>query len=122
MIGLGEFARRLAALDLDAVQREALAQARERLADAVRARLATPPGGPHTAPWMRNGALYDSIAGESDARRVVVGSTSAVARYQELGTRFDPPRPFLAPAAAALAPEIAADIAARLAQAIAELP
>lgn len=122
MIGLAEFGRRLAALDLGEVQRNALSRARERLTDAVRARLATPPGGVHAAPWLRSGGLYDSISSQCDERHVVVGSTSEVARYQELGTRYDPPRPFLAPAAAELAPELAAEIAAALTQAIAELP
>jgi phage gpG-like protein len=54
-----------------------------------------------TDPLLRTGALRDSIRAESDDHRMVVGSNSQIAVYQELGTHNPltgdiPPRPFLA--------------------------
>jgi HK97 gp10 family phage protein len=118
---LGEFAARLRALDLEPVQRAALAAAAQRIVDDLRAALSTQPGGDHAAPWLGRGALRDSIATESDATGAVIGSTSDVAVYQELGTRRDPPRPFLAPAAAAQAETVAEAIGAAVADALAAL-
>ena len=54
-------------------------------------------------PLLRTGALRDSISHEVDGKRVVVGSDSDIAVYQELGTMWSaetgasviPPRSFL---------------------------
>lgn len=49
-------------------------------------------------PLLRSGDLRDSIKNEVSATEAVIGSTSDVAAYQELGTERIPPRPFLGPA------------------------
>jgi hypothetical protein len=118
MTRLTELAARLWRFDTEPVQRQALGDAASRIEAAVRAALSHPPDGEHETPWMRSGALRASIAHEADALRAVIGSTSTVARCQELGTRRDPPRPFLAPQAAALAPAVAEAVGTAVAQAI----
>jgi HK97 gp10 family phage protein len=50
-------------------------------------------------PLLRDGTLRDSISYEVDGLVAVVGSTSDIAVYQEMGTVKIPPRPFLGPAA-----------------------
>ena len=109
--GLAAFRARLERLELEAAARHGLLAAGAHVAESARAMLSTPPGGPHAAPWLRTGALRDSITvGEADSG-VVVASTSDVAVHQELGTRTMPPRPFLAPVAAATAGDVAARVA-----------
>jgi HK97 gp10 family phage protein len=49
-------------------------------------------------PLLRTGELRDSIEAEAKGDKAVVGSTSDIALYQELGTDKIPPRPFLGPA------------------------
>jgi HK97 gp10 family phage protein len=56
-------------------------------------------GYPLEAPLLREGDLRDSIQSETDGNKAVVGSTSDIALYQEMGTEHIPPRPFLGPAA-----------------------
>ena len=90
----------------------ALDAAAIRLADAVRAELATPPGGPHDSPWQQTGALQASIGYATKGLTAEVGSNDPAAGPQEYGTATIPPRPFLAPAATALAEPITHDIAA----------
>ena len=103
----GELAQRLAELRLDETQAEALSAAATRLASAVRDALSsTPDGGTHDAPWLRSGVLRNSIGQAVDASSAVVGSSDPAAVFQECGTRTDPPRPFLAPMAAARAEEL----------------
>jgi hypothetical protein len=111
--GLEEALARLGRLDPDAAARAGLRAAAEALAADVRARLATKPGGPHEAPWLRRGALRGSVAVTETDTGAVLASTSPVAVFQELGTTRTPPRPFLAPAAAAapVAQAVAAAIA-----------
>ena len=111
-----QLARRLARLDLDATGQAALAQAAAQLRAAVRQELSQPPGGPHDVPWLRDGTLRDSIDVSLQGEAATVGSTDPVALDQEYGTRNDPPRPFLAPAAAANGEAIAASVAAALVQ------
>lgn len=50
-------------------------------------------------PLLRTGGLRDSISREVQGLEAVVGSTSDVMVYQELGTPSIPPRPVLGPAA-----------------------
>ncbi len=111
-----QLARRLARLDLDATKQAALAQAAENLRAAVRQELSHPPGGPHDVPWLRDGTLRDSIGVLVQAEGATIGSTDPVALDQEYGTRTDPPRPFLAPAAAANGAVIAASVAETMVQ------
>lgn len=118
MTSLAELAARLERFDVEPTQRQALDDAASRMEAAVREALSHAPGGEHDLPWVRSGELRDSIAHQADASRAVIGSDSMVARYQELGTRHDPPRPFLAPQAAALGPSVAEAIGAAVAQAI----
>ena len=111
-----QLARRLARLDLDATGQAALAQAAARLRAAVRQELSQPPGGSHDVPWLRDGTLRDSIGVSLQGEAAAIGSTDPVALDQEYGTRYDPPRPFLAPPAAANGEAIAASVAATLMQ------
>jgi hypothetical protein len=109
--GLAAFRARMEQLELEAAARRGLLGAGAHVAESVRALLSTPPGGPHAAPWLRSGALRDSIAvGETDSG-AVVASTSPVAVHQELGTWRIPPRPFLAPVAVAAVDGVAARVA-----------
>jgi len=50
-------------------------------------------------PLLRSGAMRDSISHAVAGTDAVIGSTSDVAVYQEMGTDKIPPRPFLGPAA-----------------------
>jgi phage gpG-like protein len=50
-------------------------------------------------PLLREGSLRSSISHEVKGLEAVIGSTSDIAVYQELGTEKIPPRPFLGPAA-----------------------
>ncbi len=95
-----DLAAQLARVDLPRALADALGAEASKLADAVRARLGAPPGGEHDAPWLRTGELQASIGSQAEGLDAQVGSTSAVALYQEQGTARLPPRPFLAPAAA----------------------
>ncbi len=110
----GQAAAALGAVAIAETLSAAVEAAAVRLADAVRAELATPPGGPHDAPWRKTGALQNSITHSTDGLTAQVGSDDPAAAPQERGTARIPPRPFLAPAAAALAEPIANDIAAAL--------
>ena len=111
-----QLARRLARLDLGATTQAALAQAAGNLRAAVRQELSQPPGAPHDVPWLRDGTLRDSIGISVNAEGATIGSTDPVALDQECGTRTDPPRPFLAPAAAADGAVIAASVGAAVVQ------
>lgn len=51
------------------------------------------------APLLRDGTLRDSISNEVKALEAVIGSTSDIMVYQEMGTAKIPPRPVLGPAA-----------------------
>lgn len=115
-----QLARQIARLDLDATRHTALTRGAAELAAAVRRELSHPPGGPHDVPWLRGGTLRDSIAVAVQDDIAVIGSSDPVAVDQECGTRTDPPRPFLAPAAAAASRTIADSVAAALAQRIRE--
>ena len=116
--GLRALSDRLARLDMARTQQAALEQAAQTLRDAVRDALSTPPGGDHATPWRRTGSLQSSIEHRSDATTAVVGSDDPVAVAQELGTSRIPPRPFLAPTAAAHAQGVAHQVAAAVAGAI----
>ena len=111
-----QLARRLARLGLSATKQAALAQAAGNLRASVRQELSQPPGAPHDVPWLRDGTLRDSIGISVTAEEATIGSTDPVALDQECGTRTDPPRPFLAPAAAAEGAVIAASVAAAVVQ------
>ncbi|AVA33367.1 phage virion morphogenesis protein [Cupriavidus metallidurans] len=50
-------------------------------------------------PLLRSGDLRDSIGHEVGVTDAVIGSTSDIGVYQEMGTDKIPPRPFLGPAA-----------------------
>ena len=93
----------------------ALDAAAERLANAVRSGLTGTPGSSHVMPWDETGRLEDSIQHSSDGLNAVIGSDDPAAAPQELGTMHVAPRPFLAPAAAALSEEIVQEIGATLA-------
>lgn len=104
--------------DFDAIANTALARAAEGLATQIRAALSTAPGGPHDHPWLRTGALHDSIETQSEGATAIVASTSSVALYQETGTAEIPPRPTFAPVAANEGAAIAHQIGLATAQAL----
>ena len=112
-----DLAEHLAGLPVAETIATALEAAAAGLADGVREALSTPPNGPHDAPWAETGALRDSITHSADATSAAIGSNDPAAAPQELGTATIPPRPFLAPAAAAQA----ADIARHVGDAVARL-
>ncbi|MGI4807469.1 MAG: hypothetical protein ACRYF2_05095 [Janthinobacterium lividum] len=106
--GLTELRQRLAQARLDEVLVSALAEESQHLAEAVREKLSQSQGaGSHDVPWVRTGALRDSIEATASGLQAAVGSNDPAAAPQELGTSRIPPRPFLAPAAAAEGEKIA---------------
>lgn len=109
--GLQHILRSLETLDLSPVQQSALAAEAEQMAGAVREALSHSPGTDHETPWFRTGELRDSIVSEATGDEAVVASSAPVAVFQEHGTATVPPRPFLAPVAAAGAAR-AADVVA----------
>lgn len=113
-LSLSELERALAGIDVREAEQAVLREQTTRLELAIRQLLTDPPNGDHTVPWLRTGALRDSIVSEVTESRAVVGSGDPVAVYQEMGTRTIPPRPFLAPSAQAAGPLIAERIAATI--------
>ena len=63
--------------------------------EAEKARLGYQPD----APLLRDGDLRDSYGNEVEVLDAIIGSTSDIAVYQEIGTPTIPPRPVLGPAA-----------------------
>ena len=116
--GLTEWRERLANVRAEEVLARALADNAERLAEAVRDGLSAQPGGAHDRPWTRTGALRDSIGAQTDGLNAVVGSSDKAAAPQEMGTATIPPRPFLAPLAAAQGEAIAKSIGDAVSQAL----
>lgn len=102
--------------DLDEPACAALTQAADGLAARVRQAFSTPPGGPHDHPWLRTGALHDSVGHQSEGPQAFVGSSAPAAVFQEHGTATIPPRPTFGP----LAAEHGAAIARRVAVAVVE--
>jgi hypothetical protein len=117
-MNLRQLADHLGRVDLAAVGANALADQAAVLANAVREALSNPPGGSHEYPWLRTGALRDSIATDIGPTDAFIGSTSDVALYQETGTVSVPPRPFLAPVAASRADDVAGAIGLAVFQAL----
>jgi hypothetical protein len=115
---LADLATGLARLDLDAVAATALAAQANTIGEAVREALSHPPGLEHVYPWKQSGALQASIGVAAEGSEAVIGSTDPVASWQEHGTSRIPPRPFLAPVAAAQAEATAAAIGGAVAAAI----
>jgi phage gpG-like protein len=109
--GLAEARERLRLLAPASAASTALRECAARLEEAVRVGLSHRPGEEHAMPWLRTGALHDSISTDGDDARLIVGSDDPVAPAQELGTATIPPRSFLAATAAAASPEIAERIA-----------
>jgi hypothetical protein len=115
---LADLAAGLARLDLDAVATTALAAQANSIGEAVREALSHPPGPAHVYPWKQSGTLQASIAVAAEGSEAVIGSNDPVASWQEHGTASIPPRPFLAPVAAAQAEATAGAIGAAVAAAI----
>jgi phage gpG-like protein len=117
--GLAELQARLERVRVEEIMAKALAEQAERMAQAVREALSDPPGaGPHDKPWQQTGALHDSITATANGLEAAVGSNEQAAAPQELGTAHLPPRPFLAPIAAMMGPDVARAVAAAVAAAI----
>lgn len=109
--GFAELRQRLEQVKPAEIMERALAEQAQALAEAVRERLSEPQGaGSHDTPWVRTGALRDSIAATANGLEAAIGSNDPAAAPQEMGTARIPPRPFLAPAAAALGAEVAHSI------------
>lgn len=97
----------------------ALAEQAARMAASVRDGLSEPSGAArHDEPWLRSGALRDSVGMEADGLQAVVGSSDPAAVPQEMGTVKMPARPFLAPVAAGMGEDVARAIGARVAAAL----
>lgn len=110
--GLSELRERLERLRVEEVMARALAEQAGRMAAAVLDTLSDPPGaGGHDQPWLRSGALRDSVGAEADGLQAAVGSSDPAAVPQEMGTARTPPRPFLAPVAAGMGEEVARRVA-----------
>jgi phage gpG-like protein len=118
--GLRQAEERLGRLDIGQEIANSLDAAAQELQSKVVDTLSMAPGRDHSAPWLQTGALRASIAHSSDGTVAVVGSSSDVAVDQELGTRSDPPRSFLASTAASAAEDMVASIAGALARHLAE--
>jgi phage gpG-like protein len=118
--GLREAEERISGLDFGKAVAESLDAAARDLESRVVDVLSMAPGQDHSVPWLQTGALRASITHKSDGMIAVVGSSSDVAVDQELGTRTDPPRSFLASTAASAAEDLVASIAAALARHLAE--
>ncbi len=117
--GLAELRERLQRVRVEEVMAQALAQQAERLAEVVREGLSQPPGsGGHEQPWAKTGALRDNVGAQANGLEAVVGSSDKAAAPQEMGTATIPPRPFLAPAAAAHGADIAQAVGSAVAAAL----
>lgn len=114
--GINEALRRLDRLSFRESREAALKSAGSQLEEAVKASLSHLPGEDHASPWLRTGKLHDSVSHQSDDHVLAVGSDSQVAVDQEFGTRSIPPRPFLAPTAAA----VGRDLIQTMARAVAD--
>ena len=110
VLGLAKAFAALRDADVEGTMATMLAGQAEALAGAVQEALGTPPGGDHGQPWVQTGALQGSIGYRVEGLQAAVGSSDPAAAPQELGTVRLPPRPFLSPAGAAAAPEIAAAV------------
>ena len=115
----GQAAAALVDLPIAETLAAALSEQSERLAEAVVASLAIPAGGPHEEPWRETGSLQSSISRTAEALVAQIGSNDPAAAAQELGTATVPPRPFLAPTAAAMAESIARGIGQTIADLVA---
>ena len=117
--GLAEVLARLRAADPAGAMAAALDGQVAAMAAGVRDLLGTPPGGAHGQPWRQTVALQASIGHSVAGLQATVGSSDPAAAPQELGTVHVPPRPFLAPVAAArgagVADAVGAAVAGRLA-------
>jgi phage gpG-like protein len=118
--GLRQAKHQLAIVDIPAVATCALEAAAQDLEAKVRDLLSQTPGQDHSVPWLRTGTLRASIGHNTDGNVAVVGSTSDIAVDQELGTRTNSPRSFLAATASAEADGVIALIVNALAQSLAD--
>ncbi len=117
--GLNELRERLERLRPEEVMAKALAEQAQRMAARVRDGLSEAPGAAgHDEPWLRSGALRDSIGVQADGLQAVVGSSDPAAVPQELGTARMPARPFLAPVAAGMGEEVARAVGAAMVAAL----
>jgi len=117
--GLNELRERLERLRAEEVMARALAEQADRMAARVRDGLSESPGAPdHDEPWLRSGALRDSVGAQADGLQAVVGSSDPAAVPQELGTAHMPARPFLVPVAAGMGEEVARAVAVAVASAL----
>ena len=73
----GQAAAALAGLPIAETLAGGLAQQSARLAEAVRASLANPPGSQHDEPWRQTGALQTSIGDSSEGLNAQVGSNES---------------------------------------------
>ncbi len=98
---------------------KALVEQAQRIAARVREGLSEPPGEiGHDEPWLRSGALRDSVGAQTEGLQAAVGSSDPAAVPQELGTARMPARPFLMPVAASMGEEVARAAAAAVVAAL----
>lgn len=118
MRGLAAWRARLEGVHVEAVMAAALAREAEGVAAEVRAGLGEAPGAAHERPWVRSGALQESIGVAAEGLVAVVGSSDVAAVPQEMGTRVVPARAFLAPVGAAWGERVANGVGAAVAAVI----
>ncbi len=117
--GLNELRERLERMRPEEVMARALAEQAKRMAERVREGLSEAPGAAgHDEPWLKSGALRNSVGTQADGLQAAVGSSDAAAVPQELGTAHMPARPFLAPVAADMGEEVARAVGAAVAAAL----
>lgn len=118
--GLAEAIARLRDADPPGVMAAALEGQAALMARAVQDGLGNSPGGGHDRPWLETGALRASIGHQANGLQAVIGSSDPAAAPQEMGTMHLPPRPFLAPVAAAMGEGVAETVRAAVAERLAD--
>jgi len=116
ILGLAEAIARLCDADPPGTMAAALEEQAALVAQAVQEGLGDPPGGGHDRPWLETGALRASVGHQADGMQAAVGSSDPAAAPQEMGTVHLPPRPFLAPAGAAMGEKVAEAVGAAVAE------
>ena len=110
----------LARLDLRSKEQDLLSHQVDVLEHEVQRFLLSPISDLDSLARRQVAELVSSIGHLREGSHAVIGSTAAAAVAQELGTRTDPPRSFLAPAASSRGAELAESIGAEIAGSLEE--
>lgn len=113
--GIRPITAALARLDLRSKEQDLLSEQADVLEHEVQKFLSQPVRGLDGSARRQVTELVSSMGHSQEESRAVIGSTATAAVAQELGTRINPPRSFMAPAASAQAAEVAESIGAEIA-------